>query len=66
MTISIRSRRSHQAIDIHFYMIFNTFAYYLLFLVPAATLFRLTSSTIRPLVCIFGISFFVYFSLSSQ
>jgi alginate O-acetyltransferase complex protein AlgI len=44
-------------------LIFNTFAYYLLFLIPSAILFRTASAQARPWVCaIFGISFFVYFS----
>ncbi|MCE9587804.1 MAG: hypothetical protein K8R57_05770 [Verrucomicrobia bacterium] len=44
-------------------MIFNTFAYYFLFLVPSAILFRVASPRIRPWVCaFFGAGFFVYFS----
>ena len=44
-------------------MIFNTFAYYLLFLIPAAILFRVSSAHTRPWVCAsFGIGFFAYFS----
>src|SRR6266850_1436719 len=45
-------------------MIFNTFAYFLLFLVPAAILFRLVRPAAQPWVClIFGAGFFVFFSL---
>lgn len=47
-------------------MIFNTFAYYLAFLIPAAILFRMCSSRTRPWVCVgFGIAFFVYFSVTA-
>lgn len=46
-------------------MIFNTVAYYLLFLLPAAVLFRHVSAPVRPWVCaVFGASFFVYFSVT--
>lgn len=46
-------------------MIFNTFAYFILFLVPAAILFRLVRPSVQPWVCIaFGASFFVFFSLT--
>ena len=46
-------------------MIFNTFAYFILFLVPAAIVFRLVRPTAQPWVCIaFGASFFVFFSLT--
>jgi alginate O-acetyltransferase complex protein AlgI len=45
-------------------MIFNTFAYFILFLVPAAILFRLVRPAAQPWVClIFGAAFFVFFSL---
>jgi alginate O-acetyltransferase complex protein AlgI len=45
-------------------MIFNTFAYFMLFLVPAAILFRLVRPAAQPWVClIFGAAFFVFFSL---
>ena len=45
-------------------VIFNTFAYYCLFLIPAAILFRLASPAVRPWVCsAFGAGFFVYFSV---
>src|ERR1041384_272410 len=45
-------------------MIFNTFAYFLLFLAPAAILFRLVRPAVQPWVClIFGAGFFVFFSL---
>src|SRR5690242_12895058 len=45
-------------------MIFNTFAYCIWFLVPAAILFRLVRPAAQPWVCIaFGASFFVFFSL---
>lgn len=46
-------------------MIFNTIAYYMLFLIPSAIMFRLCTSKVRPWVCVvFGISFFVYFSVT--
>lgn len=46
-------------------MIFNTFAYYLAFLFPAATLFRLLPSRWKPWSCAgFGIAFFSYFSIT--
>lgn len=46
-------------------MIFNTLAYFLLFLFPAAILFRLVKAELRPLVCfVFGAAFFVYFSMT--
>jgi alginate O-acetyltransferase complex protein AlgI len=46
-------------------MIFNTFAYYLFFLFPAAILFRLVRAEIRPLVCsTAGAGFFLYYSLT--
>ena len=46
-------------------MIFNTFAYYLLFLFPAAILFRIVNADWRPWISIvFGAAFFVYFSLT--
>jgi alginate O-acetyltransferase complex protein AlgI len=46
-------------------LIFNTFAYYAYFLLPAAILFRVSSRTIRPWVCVvFGVAFFVYFSVT--
>lgn len=46
-------------------MIFNTVTYYLTFLFPAAVLFRLARSHVRPWVCAFsGIAFFIYFSLT--
>ena len=44
-------------------MIFNTWDYYLLFLLPAAVLFRLMRSSIRPwIIVLSGCLFFVYFS----
>jgi len=44
-------------------MIFNTWAYYLFFLVPSAILFRLSPLRFRPWVIIVGGSaFFLYFS----
>lgn len=44
-------------------MIFNRFAYYLLFLIPSALLFRFVRPTLRPWVCaLFGMGFFAYFS----
>jgi alginate O-acetyltransferase complex protein AlgI len=46
-------------------MIFNTFAYFVLFLVPAAILFRLVRPAAQPWVCgAFGAGFFVFFSLT--
>ncbi len=46
-------------------MIFNTFVYYFAFLLPSAILFRIGSTKSRPWICFwFGISFFVYFSLT--
>ena len=47
-------------------MIFNTFAYFFLFLLPAATLFRLAGPQLRPWVCVAsGIGFFAYFSITA-
>lgn len=46
-------------------MIFNTFAYFLMFLIPAAVLFRLVRPSAQPWVCVlFGGAFFVFFSLT--
>jgi alginate O-acetyltransferase complex protein AlgI len=46
-------------------MIFNTFAYFLLFLAPAAIGFRLARPAIQPWICLtFGAGFFVFFSLT--
>jgi len=46
-------------------VIFNTFAYFVLFLVPAAILFRLVRPGLQPWVCLaFGAGFFVFFSLT--
>jgi alginate O-acetyltransferase complex protein AlgI len=46
-------------------MIFNTFAYYLLFLFPAAALYRRVRSPFRPwVIAAFGCLFFLYFSYS--
>src|SRR5438552_3174345 len=46
-------------------MIFNTFAYFVLFLIPAAIVFRLTRPAAQPWVCLlFGAAFFVFFSLT--
>jgi alginate O-acetyltransferase complex protein AlgI len=46
-------------------MIFNTFVYYILFLLPAALLFRLVGSRLRPWVCLtFGAGFFIFFSIT--
>src|SRR5438105_14253256 len=46
-------------------MIFNTFAYFILFLIPAAVLFRLVGSAAQKWVCVaFGAGFFVFFSLT--
>src|SRR6185369_12610329 len=45
-------------------MIFNTFAYFILFLIPAAIVFRFVRPSAQPWVCVaFGASFFVFFSL---
>ncbi len=44
-------------------MIFNTFVYYFVFLIPAAILFRACPARGRVWVCVgFGVGFFVYFS----
>jgi len=44
-------------------LIFNTFAYYLLFLIPASILFRLVAPRVRPwILTAFGVGFFIYFS----
>lgn len=46
-------------------MIFNTFSYYVFFLLPSAILFRLVKADWRPIVCIIGgSSFFLYYSLT--
>jgi alginate O-acetyltransferase complex protein AlgI len=46
-------------------VIFDTFAYYLLFLLPAAVGFRLVRPAAKPWICIlFGAGFFIYFSLT--
>jgi alginate O-acetyltransferase complex protein AlgI len=46
-------------------MIFNTFAYFLLFLIPAAVGFRIAAPRWQPWVCFsFGAVFFVFFSLT--
>ncbi|HWF19485.1 MAG TPA: MBOAT family O-acyltransferase [Verrucomicrobiae bacterium] len=46
-------------------MIFNTIEYFLMFLVPAAILFRLVKPSLQPWVCLgFGAAFFVFFSLT--
>src|SRR5690349_24208024 len=48
-------------------MIFNTFAYFILFLVPAAILFRLVRPSLQPWVClVFGAAFFVFFSITQM
>ena len=45
-------------------MIFNTYAYFLCFLIPAAILYRCVERSLRALVCIgFGIGFFIYYSI---
>lgn len=47
-------------------MIFNTLEYFLLFLIPAAVLFRTTRPDVRPWILVaFGALFFVYYSLTS-
>jgi hypothetical protein len=43
-------------------MIFNTWAYYLFFLIPSAALFRLVSPRFRPWVIVLGGALFFYFS----
>ena len=44
-------------------MIFNTFSYYLLFLVPAAVLYRVVARGLRPwVIVLFGSGFFLYFA----
>lgn len=44
-------------------MIFNTFSYFLIFLLPAAMLFRSVAAAWRaPVISVFGAAFFVYFS----
>lgn len=44
-------------------MIFNTFGYYLLFLVPAAVLYRILRQRFRPwVIVLFGSGFFLYFA----
>src|SRR4051812_1133525 len=46
-------------------MIFNSFAYFILFLVPAAIVFRLVRPSAKPWIpVIFGAAFFVFFSLT--
>src|SRR5438046_6446893 len=46
-------------------MIFNTLAYFLLFLGPAALLFRWARPAAQPWICLsFGAAFFVFFSLT--
>jgi alginate O-acetyltransferase complex protein AlgI len=46
-------------------MIFNTVEYFILFLIPAAILFRVVRPTARPWICfVFGAGFFVFFSLA--
>jgi hypothetical protein len=47
-------------------VIFNTLAYYLLFLCLAALTFRLVRPAWRPQVCVaFGAAFFIFFSLTA-
>ncbi len=46
-------------------MIFNTFAYFLVFLAPAAVMFRVVRQPLQPWVClVFGGAFFVFFSVT--
>ncbi len=46
-------------------MIFDTFAYYLAFLLPSAVAFRLAGPRARPWICVsFGAAFFIYFSVT--
>ncbi len=48
-------------------MIFNAAAYYALFLLPAAVLFRVVPAVARPWVCAAsGLAFYVYFSLTAH
>lgn len=48
-------------------MIFNTLAYYFVFLFPAALLFRFVSAGMRPWVCaVSGVGFYVFFSLTEH
>jgi len=47
-------------------MIFNTWDYYLLFLLPSAVLFRVAGTRARPwLICFSGALFFIYFSFTT-
>lgn len=47
-------------------MIFDTFSYFLLFLLPAALLFRGVAPSFRaPVISLFGAAFFIYFSLTT-
>jgi alginate O-acetyltransferase complex protein AlgI len=47
-------------------MIFNTWDYYLLFLLPSALLFRVSNQRLRPwLICLGGALFFTYFSFTN-
>ena len=44
-------------------MIFNTFVYYFIFLIPASLVFRVAGGAVRPWVCMAsGVGFFVYYS----
>jgi len=46
-------------------MVFNTFEYFVLILLPAAILFRLVKPAAKPWVCVgFGIAFFIFFSVT--
>src|SRR5437762_2797083 len=46
-------------------MVFNTLEYFVLFLVPAAILFRSARPAAQPWICIlFGMAFFVFFSIT--
>ena len=46
-------------------MIFNTFEYFFLFLIPAAIVFRIVRPEARPWVCVVsGAAFFVFFSVT--
>jgi len=48
-------------------MIFNTVAYYLLFLIPAVIAYRIVSKPARPWVLtVFGVLFFLYFSYTEM
>ncbi|HYV27709.1 MAG TPA: MBOAT family O-acyltransferase [Candidatus Eisenbacteria bacterium] len=46
-------------------MVFNTFEYFILILLPAAILFRLAKPAAKPWICVgFGVAFFIFFSVT--